>query len=223
MNVINFWLDFLLPILSIIIPVFATLYTVNNRIKNQNRENHQPYVVLDSIVDIDKINEFSYYLTPVGRNYRHENPNIDFSNIKSKNDINVKLVLKNIGYGVATNIKFYNLLTGKQVHGTQASNLDQNQKLFTTFDMQAGDEKGIQARIINLVIESEEGILVEDHIRMLVIYHDLNGNIYNFILSINAKAGGHYDFFAYQPASKSYKKWKKENYANYKKIIREYD
>ena len=57
MNVINFWLDFLLPILSIIIPVFATLYTVNNRIKNQNRENHQPYVVLDSIVDIDKINE----------------------------------------------------------------------------------------------------------------------------------------------------------------------
>ena len=79
-------------------------------------------------------------------------------------------------------IKFYNLLTGKQVHGTQASNLDQNQKLFTTFDMQAGDEKGIQARIINLVTESEEGILVEDHIRMLVIYHDLNGNIYNFIL-----------------------------------------
>ena len=56
-----------------------------------------------------------------------------------------------------------------------------------------------------------------------VIYHDLNGNIYNFILSINAKAAGHYDFFAYQPASKSYKKWKKENYANYKKIIREYD
>ena len=89
MNVIDVWLDFFLPICSIIIPVFATLYTVNNRIKNQNRENHQPYVVLDSIVDIDKINEFSYYLTPVGRNFRSEYPVIDFSNIQSKNDINV--------------------------------------------------------------------------------------------------------------------------------------
>ena len=223
MNIVNLWLDFLLPICSIIIPVFATLYTVNNRIKNQNRENHQPYVVLDSILDIDEINEYSYYLTPVGRNFRDEFPVIDFSNIESKNDINVKLVLKNIGYGVATNIKFYNLLTGNQVHGTQASNLEQNQKLFTTFDMQAGEEKGIQARVINLVCEDEDGILVEDHIRMLVVYHDLNGNIYNFILSINAKAGGHYDFFAYQPASKSYKKWKKENSINYKKIIREYN
>ena len=223
MNVIDVLLDFLLPICSIIIPVFATLYTVNNRIKNQNRENHQPYVVLDSIVDIDKINEFSYYLTPVGRNFRSEYPVIDFSNIQSKNDINVKLVLKNIGYGVATNIKFYNLLTGNQVHGTQSSNLEQNQKLFTTFDMQAGEEKGIQARVINLVCEDEDGILIEDHIRMLVVYHDLNGNIYNFILSINAKAEGHYDFFAYQPSSKSYKNWKKENYNNYKKIIREYE
>ena len=223
MNVIDVWLDFFLPICSIIIPVFATLYTVNNRIKNQNRENHQPYVVLDSIVDIDKINEFSYYLTPVGRNFRSEYPVIDFSNIQSKNDINVKLVLKNIGYGVATNIKFYNLLTGNQVHGTQSSNLEQNQKLFTTFDMQAGEEKGIQARVINLVCEDEDEILIEDHIRMLVVYHDLNGNIYNFILSINAKAAGHYDFFAYQPSSKSYKNWKKEKYNNYKKIIREYE
>ena len=54
----TFWVNILLPILSILIPVFATLYTVNNRIKAQNKENHQPYVVLDSVVDIDKINEF---------------------------------------------------------------------------------------------------------------------------------------------------------------------
>ena len=45
--------------------------------------------------------------------------------------------------------------------------------------MQAGEEKGIQARVINLVCEDEDGILIEDHIRMLVVYHDLNGNIYN--------------------------------------------
>ena len=31
--------------------------------------------------------------------------------------------------------------------------------------MQAGEEKGIQARVINLVCEDEDGILIEDHIR----------------------------------------------------------
>ena len=43
------FIDLLLPILSIVIPVFATVYTVNNRIKNENRENHKPYLLLDKI------------------------------------------------------------------------------------------------------------------------------------------------------------------------------
>lgn len=214
----SLWVNILLPILSILIPVFVTLYTVNNRIKAQNKENHQPYVVLDSIVDLKKLNEFSYHLTPIGREFKNANPNIDYENIKSKNDINVKLVLKNIGYGVATNIKFYDLLTGEQIHGKQSSNNEKNQKLFTTFDMQAGDEKGVQTRIINLIVDDKN-----DHIRMLCIYHDLNENIYNFIISINAKANGHYDFFAYQPSSKSYKKWIKENKKEYNQILKNYD
>lgn len=215
-------LDFWLTILSIIIPVFATVYTVNNRIKAQNKENHQPYVVLDKVTDIEAINIYSYYLTPVGRNYLEENPVIDYNNINSENDINVKLVLHNIGYGVATNIKFYNLLTGTQVHGTQASNEQKNQQLFTTLDMEASEEKSVQARIINLVGEDKDGIEREDHIRILCVYRDLHGNIYNFIISINAKMGNHYDFFAYQPSSHSYAKWKKQNRKQFEKIIDEY-
>src|SRR5574344_122148 len=156
-NSIDFWVTILLPILSIAIPVFATLYSVNNRIKAQNKENHQPYVVLDKVLDIDKINAYSYYLTPVGRNYLDANPQIDYSSIESDNDINVKLLLHNIVYGVATNIKFYNLLNGQQVHGTQASNEEAKQKLFTNLDMQAAEEKNVQARLINLVKEDENG------------------------------------------------------------------
>lgn len=217
----EFVVSILLPVLSIIIPVFATLYTVDNRIKAQNKENHQPYVVLNSIDDISQLNEYSYYLTPVGRNYLREHPVIDYSNIESNNDITVKLNLHNIGYGVATNIKFYNLLTGSQVHGTQASNVEKNQKLFTTLDMEASEKKSVQARIINLVGEKDNDEL-EDHIRILCVYRDLNENMYDFIISINAKRNNHYDFFAYQPSSKSYAKWRKENNEQYKKIIKNY-
>lgn len=217
----DFLVNILLPVLSIVIPVFATLYTVDNRIKAQNKENHQPYLVLEKIENIEKINEYSYYLTPVGRNYLNDHQVIDYSNIETDNDIAVRLHLHNIGYGVATNIKFYNLLTGEQVHGTQANNDEKNQKLFTTFDMEASEEKNVQARIINLVGMKDEKE-VEDHIRMLCVYRDLNENIYDLIISINAKRNYHYDFFAYQPSSRSYAKWKKENNKQYKKIIKAY-
>lgn len=217
----EFIMNILLPICSILIPVFVTLYTVDNRIKNQNRENHQPYVVLERVDSIPNINEYSYYLTPVGRNYLKEHPVIDYENIKTDNDIAVKLSLRNIGYGVATNIKFYNLLTGNQVHGAQSSNEEKNQKLFTTLDMESSEEKFVQARIINLVGE-KDGNYIEDHIRILCVYRDLNNNVYDFIISINAKKNNHYDFFAYQPSSKSYAKWKKQNSKEYKKIIKDY-
>lgn len=213
--------DELLPILSIIIPVFATVYTVNNRIKNENRENHKPYLLLDKVEDIDKINKFSYHLIPIGRNYLEKNPMIDYKNIKSENDISVRLRIRNIGYGVATNIKFYNLLTSGQVYGTQEPTIDQNQKLFTTFDIAAGEEKSVQARIINLVKEKDNTIL-EDHIRILCVYQDLNKNVSNFVISINAKGNNHYDFFTYQPSSMSYRKWIKENKKQLNLIVKKY-
>lgn len=219
-GVFNF-IDMLLPILSIIIPVFATVYTVNNRIKNENRENHKPYLLLSDIVDIEKINTYSYYLLPIGRNYIEEHSNINYNDLKGNNDLIVKLKIKNIGYGVASNIKFYNLLNGKQIYGTQESSKDQNQQLFTTFDIAADEEKSVQAKIINYLKE-KDGILVEDHIRILCVYQDLNNNVSNFIISINTKENKHYDFFTYQPSSRSYKKWIKENKKEFNSIMKNY-
>ena len=224
MNQIELWINVLLPILSIAIPVFATIYTVNNRIKNENRENHKPYLVLRKINDLDNLDIFSYYLIMLGRKYL-ENNNLlsdeEIVKIKNDSDINIELVLRNIGYGVATNIKFYNLLTGRQINGSQASNKEQNQKLFTTYDIASLEEKVMQAKIVSLVNE-EDGIIKEDHNRILCIYKDLNNNVYSLIISINVKEGGHYDFFAYQPSSKSYKKWIKENQKQYKMIYKKY-
>lgn len=212
----------LLPILSIIIPVFATVYTVNNRIKNENKENHKPYLLLDTVENIKEIDTYSYYLTPLGRNFMSENPNFDYSDSEKHKSINVILKIKNIGYGVATNIKFYNLLTADQVYGTQASSKEQNQKLFTTFDIASGEEKSVQAQILYL-LKNEDDVILPDHVRLLCIYQDLNDNISNFILSINTKENNHYDFFTYQPSSASYKKWIKENKKQFISIMKKYN
>ncbi|MDD2377509.1 MAG: hypothetical protein PHD10_00060 [Bacilli bacterium] len=215
------WLNILLPILSIFIPVFATVYTVNNRIKNENRENHKPYLILNKIEAINSIDKFKYHLTPIGKNYQKSFPETNVDITETSNDINVNLIINNIGYGVASNIKFYDLYTGEQVHGTQASNKEKNQRLFTTFDIASNDTKNIQARIINLV-EEIDGVIIEDHNRILCIYKDLNDNIYNFIISIHIKSKGYYDFSAYQQSSSSYKRLIKEHKKDYREIRRKY-
>ena len=221
---IETWTGFIWPLLTVAIPVYATIFTVNNRIKNENKENHKPYLALKKVSDIELIDKYRYYLILLGRNYLSKNDDVNLNDIKLKEnekDIAVNLLIENIGYGVATNIRFYNLLTGKPIDGTQENSINRNQKLFTTFDIAANFEKQVQARIISSIVNNKNGS-IDDHNRVLCIYKDLNNNIYNFIISINIKSTGHYDFFSYQPSSKSYKKWLLENKKNYKKIVKDY-
>ena len=225
MDILMLWIEVLLPILAIAIPVFATVYTVNNRIKNENQENHKPYLVLNKVTTLDNLDQYSYYLTSIGRNYKDLNSIIDEEAIKKLGDeyaIDVVLNLKNIGYGVATNIKFYDLLTGQQLIGTQASTKNRIQQLFTTFDIGAEEEKKMQAHIIHKTVDNN-GVMMEDHNRILCVYLDLNNNVYDFIICINVKDQQHYDFFAYQRSSHSYRRWIKENKKEYRQIIEEYN
>lgn len=219
-----FWSNILIPVTSMIITVFATLYTVNQRVKNENREKHKPYLTLNNIEQQTKIDEYKYYLTVIGRNFKEKTQQLTQEE-KEKNKENeylsVTLLLDNIGYGVASNIKFYDLLTGETIKGTQLPTPDKNQKLFTTFDIASNQEKKVQAKILN-IIKTEEEIQKPDHCRILCIYQDLNGNIYDLIICINIKSNDAYDFFTYQRTSHSYKKWIKENKNQYKSILKKY-
>ena len=123
-------LNLTFTILSIAIPVFATIYTAYSRIRNENRETHKPYLVLDEIIKLDDIDKYKYYLNFTS------NKTIDI-----KDNLFVSLIIKNIGYGVASNIKFYNLSNGKEIEGLQEKDNNQIQKLFTTLDIASGNEK----------------------------------------------------------------------------------
>ena len=219
-----FWSNILVPITSMMITVFATLYTVSERVKNENREKHKPYLTLNDIEQLDKLDEYKYYLTILGRNYKKNHPTCEIEEsqeTKKRQYITVRILLDNIGYGVASNIKLYDLLTGEQIRGNQTPSKEKNQKLFTTFDIASSKEKQVQVKIFNKIKKDEE-IELPDHCRILCVYQDLNGNTYDFIISINIKSNNAYDFFTYQRTSHSYAKWINENKKNYKKIIREY-
>lgn len=211
MNNFNLILSYVIPILTMVVTIASTVYTVNKRVSNENRETHKPYLVLNTITALKELDKRKYYLTIKGRNY-------SLSNNQQTNPIPIELLIKNIGYGVATNIRFYNLLNGEQIEGTQEISVDENQKLFTTLDIGVNEEKKIQAKVLGIINDN-----IEEHNRILCIYKDLNEHIYTFILCINMKDEDNYDFFSYQPSSRSYKRWIKENEKQYKKIKKKYE
>lgn len=217
------WSNILVPVTSMLITVFATLYTVSERVKNENKEKHKPYITLNNIEQKEEIDEYKYYLTIYGQEYEEKNNKKEIDNnekSKEKEYISVTLLLDNIGYGVASNIKFYNLLTGEEIHGSQTPSKKQNQKLFTTFDIANNQEKRIQTKIYNYINKTEKKEF--DSCKILCIYKDLNNNTYDLIISVNIKSNNLYDFSTYQRTSHSYNKCIKENKNQYKKILKQY-
>jgi len=222
---LGLFLDVLLPSLSILISLFIGIYTVNRRVENENKESHKPYLVVYDISVLPNFHRTNYFLTFFGRNYLKKYGKAKESELLIKDeekDFFISLCLKNIGYGVASDIRFYNLLTGNEIVGTQESNKDINQKLFTTLDIATDQKKEVPVKILSYIIE-DEGIVLEDHNRILCVYKDLNDHIYDAIITVNMKTPKTFDYFIYQRTSRSYKKWIRENKKEYKKILKEYN
>jgi len=199
--------------------MIVTVYITNRRIESDDSEQHKPYLVLDNIASNNKLDPYKYYLTFIGRNYHQKYSDLSDEEIirRENNYMSITIMIKNIGYGVATNIKFYDLLTGNDIVGTQSESMEENQKLFTTLDAAAGEEKKIQVKLLTETLPSNM-----EHNRILCVYKDLNEHIYTFIFSINVKDNEHYDFFAYQPSSHSYKRWYRECKKQHKEILDRY-
>lgn len=198
------WTNILVPVASMLITVFATVYTVSKRVENENKEKHKPYLTLNNIEYLKQLDEYKYYYKLKGKNVGDE-----------KQNLNVLLLLENIGYGVASNIKFYNLLTSEEIKGTQTLTNEKNQKLFTTFDIAINQQKKVQFQIENTIKNNK------DECKIVCVYQDLNGNVYDFIINIDIKTNDTYDFYTYQRTSHSYNKLINQN-QNYNKIMNEY-
>ena len=204
MKFFEVWNTYIYPIVAILIPVMATIHTLNMRLKNENREKHQPYLILDNITDIYKIDKNKYYLTLY-----------DEDEAKKANELKLEIFLKNIGYGVATNVKFYDILDVNQISGCQKLNENINQKLFTTFDIASSEDRKVQFVIRYNPFKSNV-------YHLLCIYQDLNHNVYNFVMAINIKKRNRFDYYSYQPSSLSYQRYIKEKKKEIERILKDY-
>ena len=204
-------IEVIIPVFTILVSILIGVYTVHSRIKNENKESHKPYLVLKDLIRVDKPSKYSFYLNIYGKNTIRDEKNEElFLNCR----------LGNIGYGVASNIKFYDLVSACQIEGTQLRIKEQDQKLYTTFDIANNYEKTVDM-LCNYDLTNKE-MLEQDKTILLCVYQDLNENYYDFILIINYKEGNHFDYYAFQRTSKSYKNLMKNYKENYKKIMDKY-
>lgn len=195
----------IISLLAIIVSVFVAVYTVHGRVKNENKEKHKPYLVLKGLQILTILDQYKYYIT------------LKKVDVGEEIELPFNIILENIGYGVASNIRFYDLLTGECIKGTQVLDKNINQQLFTTLDVAQSNIIQVQMLLTNYL--NKNGI---SHNRILCIYQDLNQNIYDFIIHINIKSKKNYDFFAYQRSSKSYQKCIEESKKEYNKSLKDY-
>lgn len=216
----NDYFTLILTLATIIIPVFATIYTGYIRIKNENKEEHKPYLSLGQIETLKMVDRFSYFFIIFGKSYEKKPKKGIVLASRTEPTINISVTLKNIGYGVASNIKFYDLKTSQTILGVQERSEELNQKKFTTFDISKDTKKRVQVCILPSI---EKDIIQKEEHCILCVYQDLNQNIYDFIIGIEMKPGGTYDFYAYQRSSHSYQNLVSTYKTNYKSIMRKYE
>ena len=141
-------ITFVLTIASIVIPVIATIlttfYTVISRVKAE----HKPYLILSEIEDLEHLDKSHYFITLLGSKFHKRIGNNTEEINKDSGTIDVCIKLKNIGYGVAANIRFYDLVTAEKIYGNQELVENLNQRLFTTFDIGSEEEKVVQTSFI---------------------------------------------------------------------------
>lgn len=215
----NEYLTLVLTIASIIIPVYATIYTGHIRIRNENKEGHKPYLSLGAISQLSQLDRFSYFFIVIGKFFQKQSKEEILLESRKEKNLLISLAVKNIGYGVASNIKFYDLDTAKPILGVQEKSNEINQKKFTTLDISKDSEKKV---FLCMLTALEDGVIQPDQHRILCVYQDLNHNIYDFIIGIDVKQGGTYDFFAYQRSSHSYKFILSSHKSKYKAIMKKY-
>ena len=142
--------DTLISFIGIVVSLFAIIVVyrnTNKQIKNQNIQMNRPFLTVNEIVpkDFKDVESFGTHCSKAKKVIE------SFSDINEENKDeyiilldkcvfdNISIKLQNIGYGVASNIKFYNLESNNIV-----GSMSQNQpKLFPTIELAKGAKREV--------------------------------------------------------------------------------
>jgi len=204
-------IDWILPLIAIVVQLIAIFFIVrntNNLIKNQNKEQHKPYLVVKSFntklkdAPPNLYNEYSIY----NSSEKYE----DYPG-----GINSILKIKNIGYGLATNIVLYGI-NETIAHRIEIDEEDEVQY----YSVKHISPSKMHDWEIMVSPKKENTTFLSTTFSLMMFYSDVNLNIYSTLISITMPGRSKITF--HPQNSRNFKILLKEYQINYKKLLRRY-
>ena len=189
--------DLIIPISGFIVTIVATVLTIifvnkntKDQIENQNRQTYRPRLKLLNIQKLsskDLNDDYELMSTSKKANLIYNNSELSLSEkIQKTCTFKFDITLKNIGYGLANDIKLYSLIDGHQVYGAQSIIETLDQKMKSTEEIEQNTDSKFK---ISMLISKEliTGDNDNDFILYLCNYKDLNNNNYQVLIGIIIK------------------------------------
>ncbi len=189
--------ELVIPIIGFIVTIVATVLTIifvnkntRDQIENQNKQTYKPRLKLLNIQKLSSRDlNGDYELMSVSKKANliyNDSQLSEKEKIQKTCTFKFNIYLKNIGYGLANDIKLYSLIDGHQVYGAQSIMNDLDQEMKSTEEIEINEESKFK---ISMLISKEliTGDNDDDFILYLCNYKDLNNNNYQVLIGIIIK------------------------------------
>ena len=216
----------IIQIASVIVSIFAiiastivTCRNTNKQIEDQNRETYRPRLRLKKIENVD--NNLTEVENEISSRFHKEQRN---------DSIRIKITLENIGYGIANNIEFFNLINSERCFRTQVLQDKINQLELSTYEIAKDKAEEFQMLILyNRDAVEDKQNSDGDFILNLCNYEDLNRNNYKILIGYSIKNIEkaenspkdriYFDYYYYQEGTKEYNYMVNKYKSQYEKIV----
>lgn len=225
-------LSALVTLLGIILGVISVMWSTNKQIKNQNKENNKPYVIIQSSKEelvfiessnINKINhakEIGEAIAKKSIHVKKQAENYGFD--ENHYEVKIKLQLKNIGYGTAYNLQLQDVDDKLLIGGFSLARPYEKQSYALKKYLEKDDDCESIITICGSGINTNVGLDTADKIYISLIFTDLNSNIYLNLIEIMLFQSGEVFIESFSYESYEFRYIVKQLNIDYKKLLKRY-
>lgn len=229
LQTVGIWVGSLGTVAAIVFVVINT----NRQIKNQNKESHRPYISISSLSDITSHDPITYEKT---YNPYYEVKTYNIIKNQILDNINAKIVftIKNMGYGIARDIRIYSLDSDKDSIKHKFRQTESVSSV-TMLDIINGKSKKILfdihyhckqykhfGKVTNGKVKSVFDYNSRDYCNFVLFYSDLNDNIYSTVFSLSFNCHGPFQYGYYTEGTSNFNKLIKDLPVDYKLLKQKY-
>lgn len=225
----------ILSLVGVVVSALAILFVVRNtnrQIKNQNLQTYRPHVViylhtysLKKVSDLSNPQKAEYFKAMQENKVMHIDfrRGVELNNSKNSYSLIVNIIVSNIGYGIADNLRLKCLTMNGEFEKEMISEPGEKilyypcSKLDNVRHLKKDENKEVQ-----LYIDLYNLHHPNEWIHLLLFYTDLNKNVHSTIIMINIGLCDIVQFTIIPSNTNAFENILNDRNINYQKLMKEY-